>query len=496
MRPNILYIMSDDHAANAISCYHSILQSVFQTPNMDRLYQEGCRMDAYCATNAICMPARASIMTGQYGQLNGVRTLGDKWNPETELNLARILKENGYQTAMFGKWHLGCDPEGFDDYQYLAKEGQGMFGEQGVYFNPSFKDKNSGYVSYEGYVTDIITNLTTNWIKNRKKEQPFFLMCHHKAPHDFWEYAQRHEHMFDDKTIPEPESLFEDRSHRSPATRDFGSSVTPRSRIRSLYDDFCKKDYVTGPLQGTEHMTYEEKGKAAYQKYLKDYLRTVAAIDDSVGKLLDVLEAEGILEDTVVIYTSDQGMFLGEHDYQDKRWSFEESLRTPLLIRYPREIPAHTNCTELMANIDIAPTLLDYAEISIPENMQGISCRNMIAGKPQEEYHKGIYFRYWMHLAHQHDNPAHYGVRTKDYKLTFYYGLALDAEGAVDKPTQPGWELYDLQKDPSELKNVYEDPAYYEIREELKGLLCELKEKYQDQDEAYVELQRTFEKYK
>lgn len=321
-------------------------------------------------------------------------------------------------------------------------------------------------------------------------------MCHHKAPHDFWEYAQRHEHMFDDKTIPEPESLFEDRSHRSPATRDFGSSVTPRSRIRSLYYDFCKKDYVTGPLQGTEHMTYEEKGKAAYQKYLKDYLRTVAAIDDSVGKLLDVLEAEGILEDTVVIYTSDQGMFLGEHDYQDKRWSFEESLRTPLLIRYPREIPAHTNCTELMANIDIAPTLLDYAEISIPENMQGISCRNMIAGKPQEEYHKGIYFRYWMHLAHQHDNPAHYGVRTKDYKLTFYYGLALDAEGAVDKPTQPGWELYDLQKDPGELKNVYEDPAYYEIREELKGLLCELKEKYQDQDEAYVELQRTFEKYK
>ena len=218
-------------------------------------------------------------------------------------------------------------------------------------------------------------------------------MCHHKAPHDFWEYAQRHEHMFDDKTIPEPESLFEDRCHRSPATRDFGSSVTPRSRIRSLYDDFCKKDYVTGPLQGTEHMTYEEKGKAAYQKYLKDYLRTVAAIDDSVGKLLDVLEAEGILEDTVVIYTSDQGMFLGEHDYQDKRWSFEESLRTPLLIRYPREIPAHTNCTELMANIDIAPTLLDYAEISIPENMQGISCRNMIAGKPQEEYHKGIYFK-------------------------------------------------------------------------------------------------------
>ena len=195
------------------------------------------------------------------------------------------------------------------------------------------------------------------------------MMCHHKAPHDFWEYESRFEHMFDGVTIPETKSLFEDKRHRSVATRDLGSSVTPRSRIRSLYEDFCKEDYVTGPLTGTEHMTFEERGKAAYQKYLKDYLRTVAAIDESVGTLLDTLEKEQILDKTIVIYTSDQGMFLGEHDYQDKRWSFEESIRTPFLIRYPKEIPAGTNCTELMSNIDIAPTLLDYAGVDIPKEI-------------------------------------------------------------------------------------------------------------------------------
>lgn len=493
MKPNILYIMSDDHAANSISCYGSILSSVFKTPNMDRLYHEGCRMDDYCATNAICTPARATIMTGQYGHVNGVKTLSDDWDPSSKMNLARLLSENGYQTSMFGKWHLGCDPEGFDTYQYLAKEGQGGFGEQGVYFNPSFKHKDKGYVEYEGYVTDIITDMAKTWIEDRDKDKPFFMMCHHKAPHDFWEYAERFEHIFDGVDIPEPESLFEDRRHRSVATRDLGSSVTPRSRIRSLYADFCKEDYVTGPLVGTEHMTFEERGRAAYQKYLKDYLRTVACIDESVGTLLKTLEDQGILDNTIIIYTSDQGMFLGEHDYQDKRWSFEESIRTPFLIRYPKEIPAETNCTELMANIDVAPTILDYAGIEVPKEMQGISCRDMIAGKEQKEYHDCVYFRYWMHLAHRHDNPAHYGIRTKEYKLTFYYGLPLDASGALDMITQPGWELYDLKNDPQELHNVYDDPKYFDIREDLKLLLEDTKKKYNDEDDQYTDLKRIYE---
>ena len=492
MRPNILYIMSDDHAANSISCYNSILAQVFRTPNMDRLHQEGCRMDAYCATNAICTPARATLMTGQYGHINGVKTLSDVWNPCKGPNLAKILSENGYQTAMYGKWHLGCDPVGFDTYSYLS-DGTGAYGEQGVYFNPSFKDKDKGFVRYDGYVTDIITDMASDYIRNRDKDKPFFMMCHHKAPHDFWEYAPRHEHLFDGVTIPEPQSLFEDRRHRSEATRDFGSSVTPRSRIRSLYEDFCEPNYVTGPLTGTEHMTFEERGRAAYQKYLKDYLRTIAAIDESVGSLLELLEKEGILDNTVVIYTSDQGMFLGEHDYQDKRWSFEESIRTPLLIRYPKEIPANSNCTELMSNIDIAPTILDYAGVAVPKEMQGFSCRNMIAGKAQDQYHDAIYFRYWMHLAHRHDNPAHFGIRTKEYKLTFYYGLPLDATGAMQYVTKPGWELYDLRHDPQEMNNIYNNPNYFTIREELKVLLQHTRELYQDTDDPYTDLLRVYE---
>lgn len=500
MKPNILYIMSDDHAANAISNYNSILAKVFQTPNMDRLGNEGCRMEAYCATNAICTPARATIMTGQYGHVNGVRTLADNWNPCTEYNLATILHNDGYQTGMFGKWHLGCDPKDFDTYQYLTTEDDEYStdknGEQGVYFNPTFKDKEKGYIHEEGYVTDLITDKTKSFIRNREKDRPFFLMCHHKAPHDFWEYAPRHEALFDGVDIPVPESLYEDKKHRSEATREYGSSVTPRNKIRSLYEDFCKEDYVTGPLCGTEDMTFEEKGYAAYQKYLKDYLRVVAGIDESVGSILNTLEQEGILDDTLIIYTSDQGMFLGEHDYQDKRWSFDESIRTPMLIRYPKEISAGTVCTELMSNIDVAPTLLDYAGIEALDGMQGFSCRKMIAGREQEELHEGIYFRYWMHRAHRHDNPAHFGIRTKAYKLTFYYGLPLDIEGALPETTAAGYELYDLTNDPEELHNLYGEKEYADIAEKLKVQLKELRELYGDTDVEYPEVLDLIERCK
>ena len=239
-------------------------------------------------------------------------------------------------------------------------------------------------------------------------------------------------------------------------------------------------------------LNFEEKGIAAYQKYLKDYLRTVAAIDESVGQLINTLEEDGSLENTIVIYTSDQGIFLGEHDYQDKRWSFEESLRTPFLIRYPKEIQAGSVCKALMANIDVAPTLLDYAGIEIPEEMQGVSGRKVIAGE-EKEIRDAVYFRYWMHLAHNHDNPAHYGIRTKRYKLTFYYGLPLDATGAVQKETPPGWELYDLERDPQELHNVYEDIEYQEVCKRLKVKLENMKKFYRDTDEEYPVL---LERYK
>lgn len=488
--------MSDDHSYNAISSYNSILSYVFKTPNLDRIGYEGCRMNKYYSTNALCTPARASIMTGQYGNINGVKTLADKWNPEQEMNLARMMTQAGYQTAMIGKWHLSCEPEGFEEYKYLDTPGHVHPGQQGTYFDPFFRTEKGEELEFKGqYVTDVITDLTRDYILNRDKDKPFFIMCHHKAPHDYWQFIDKYKDIFDDVDIPVPASLFEDRSHRSEASRDFGSSVTPRHSGRSLYKTFTRNNYVTGPLVGTEEMSFEEKGIAAYQKYLKDYLRTVASIDESVGYLYTVLNHEKILDDTIIIYTSDQGMFLGEHDYQDKRWSYEESLGAPFLIRYRDEIGSHTVSNELMANIDIAPTLLDYAGIEIPEEMQGKSARNILKGE-KESIHDGVYFRYWMHLAHNHDNPAHYGVVTKDYKLIFYYGMALDSTNAVDKDTPAGFELYDLNKDPQELKNVYDDPEYHDMREEAKKLLVSLKDKYGDTDTQYGDLQKLYDKLK
>lgn len=492
-QPNILYIMSDDHSANAISCYDSLLADVFKTPNMDRLYEEGMKLENFFSTNAICTPARASIMSGQYGHLNGVRTLDDTWDPVNSPNLAGILKMNGYQTAIFGKWHLHCEPEGFDEYKYLYHKPTneshlGLGNEQGVYYNPSFREKKAGLTNYEGYVTDIITDMTINYLEHCEKDKPFFLMCHHKAPHDFWEFAERHEHIFDGVEIPEPKSLFEDKSHRSLASRNYGSSVTPRSEIRSLYEDFTKEDYCTGPLLGTEDLSFAEKGHAAYQKYLKDYLRTVAAIDDSVGSILDYLEKKGELDNTIVIYTSDQGMFLGEHDYQDKRWSYEESLRAPFLIRYPKSISSGISEKSLMANVDIAPTILDFAGIDIPEVMQGVSQKAMICGETSETLRDHVYFRYWMHRANRHDNPAHYGIRTDRYKLLYYYGLPLDAAGAIDEPSTAGWELYDLMNDPRELNNIYENSENKKLVNDLKDMLFKEKDILEDQDEKYPEL--------
>lgn len=497
-RPNILYIMSDDHAINAISTYGSRLAGVFKTPNLDRIAVEGARLDNFFATNSICTPARATVMTGQYGHINGVKTLAHKIEDDHNPFLSSLLQESGYSTAMIGKWHLHTEPRGFDHYSYLLGKGG-----QGTYQNPEFKYKNGETKIHNGYVTDIITDMTIEWMKNRDKDKPFFMMCHHKAPHDFWEYPIRHENLFEGKKIPVPDSLFEDKSHRSEGSREYGSSVTPRNKIRSLYAEFCDPDYVTGPLKGTEDMTFEEKGIAAYQKYLKDYLRTVAGIDDSVGEIMDYLKNTGELDNTIIIYTSDQGMFLGEHDYQDKRWSYEESLRTPFLIRYPKGIKDGTVKKELMANLDIAPTLLEYAGVEIPREIQGISQKSMIEGDPDAIIRDEVYFRYWMHMGHRHQNPAHYGIRTERYKLIFYYGLPLDTYDGVrdrcsdriqDIETPVGWELYDMKNDPYELKNLYDKEEYTEVVKDLTEKLLEVKKKYGDTDEKYPELIESFEK--
>ncbi len=294
--------------------------------------------------------------------------------------------------------------------------------------------------------------------------------------------------MLDDVEIPEPDSLWEDKNHRSEATRSFGTGMLDLANRMAEIDGkrHQLQSWPTGRLD-VEGMDDVQKKKAGYQKYLKDYLRTVASIDENVGRLLEYLDEEGLAEDTVVIYTSDQGMFLGEHNYYDKRWMYEEALQMPFLMRYPREIEAGSINDDILVNIDFAPTFLDYAEASIPDDMQGVSFRANVSGNTPSDWREGMYYRYWMHM-NAHDNPAHYGIRTKKHKLIFFYGLPLDANGAVQEPTIPGWELYDLEKDPFELNNVYNDPAYVDVVVTLKIELYRLKEMYGDNDEKYPDL--------
>lgn len=477
-RPNILFVMADDHAANAIGTYGAHLSPVAPTDNIDRIAREGARFDNCFCTNSICTPSRASILTGEYGHRNGVRTLQDEIDPERE-HLAHWLGEAGYDTAVVGKWHLHTDPAGFDHYEVLPGQGR--------YEDPILQAKDEeDPTTHEGYSTDVITDLALDWLGDRSGEDPFFLACHFKAPHEPWVYADRYEDLFEGRRIPEPASLFEDKSHRSEATRERGSTLSPRNPIRNMVEQVESEEWPTGPID-TTGMDEAERTRAAYRKHLADYLRTVAAIDDNVGRLLDFLEAAEIAEDTLVVYTSDQGMFLGEHDHIDKRWMYEEPLRMPLLARYPGEIEPDSFVEDLVANVDFAPTLADYAGVDVPDAVQGRSVRGHLSGDPPEDWREAVYYRYWMHRAH-HDVPAHYGIRTRRYKLVFIYGLPLDAAGARDAPTEPGWELYDLRRDPGELRNVYDDPAYADVRADLKETLRERKRALGDEDDAYPEL--------
>jgi len=468
--PNILYIMSDDHAATAISCYGSRLAKVAPTPNIDRLAKEGARLTHVFCTNAICTPSRAAILTGQYSQKNGVYTLGDQLDP-AHPNVAKLLEEAGYQRAIIGKWHLKTDPTGFDYWNVLPG--------QGKYHNPVLIE-NGTEKQHQGYSADVITDLSLAWLKGRDPDRPFFLMHHFKAPHGKWEYAERHAKLFSDVEIPAPGSLWEDKSHRSIATRDRGSDMVQLSRRMN------EDNWPTGRLD-TTGMDEHEAGNAAYQKYMKEYLRAVAAVDENVGRLLDYLDAEGLTENTVVMYTADQGMFLGEHGYYDKRWIYEEALRMPMLVRYPAEIPAGSVNSDMTLNVDFAPTFLGYAGLTAPDDMQGRNFRWNLVDRRPADWRTAMYYRYWMHLA-SHDNPAHYGIRTKQYKLIFFYGLPLDARGAAKRASPAGWEFYNLEKDPHELANVYDDPRYARVIRELKRGLLHLKQELGDTDEKYPEL--------
>jgi arylsulfatase A-like enzyme len=474
-KPNILYIMADDHTTNAISSYGLRYSEVLKTPNIDRLAEEGAMLTNCFVTNSICTPSRAVILTGKYAHHNGVYTLWDDFDREQQ-NVAMLLQASGYETAIIGKWHLHTKPNGFDFYSVLPG--------QGKYFDPVFKemdmewiDKSKDGNTHEGYATDIITTKTLDWLKTRDKTKPFFLMSHHKAPHGLWEYAPRHEHLFDGVTIPEPSNLNEDKSHRSDGSKSYGRNMVNLSERMSLGNK--GRGWPTGLLD-ISGMNEDEIISATYQKYLKDYLRVVAAIDENVGRVLDYLEESGLAENTVVIYTSDQGMFLGEHNYYDKRWMFEESLRMPFLIRYPGEIEAGTKCMDMVTNLDFAELFLDYAGVEVPGDMQGRSFRANLEGNTPADWRNAMYYRYWMHIEGS-NVPAHYGLRTDRYKLIHFYGKGLGKKGSTESwETPDAWELYDLKNDPLEVENIYEKPENAELIESLKKELYLLKSQYGD----------------
>ena len=362
-RPNILFIMSDDHASHAMSCYNSRIN---QTPNLDRIANEGMRFDNCFCTNSICAPSRAVILTGTYNHINGVTTLATHLDGR-QLTFPKLFQQAGYQTAMIGKWHLGHggihDPTGFDYWNVLPG--------QGLYHNPEMIEMGEKKV-YQGYVTDIITDLCLDWLKARDTNRPFMLMYHHKAPHRAWEPDEKHAHMYENEDIPEPETFWDDYSNRA--------SAAEAAKMR-VDRDMNKNDLKGLPPEG---LSPEEDKKWKYQRYIKDYLRCVASIDDNVGRMLDYLDAEGLTDNTIVIYTSDQGFFLGDHGWYDKRFMYEESLRMPFIIRYPKEIKPGSINTDMILNTDFAPTFLDYAGIDIPETFQGSSMRPLLNGETPE----------------------------------------------------------------------------------------------------------------
>ena len=469
-RPNILYIMSDDHAAHAISAYGS---RVNQTPNLDRLAKGGMRFDNCFAVNSICSPSRATILTGKYSHLNGVPTFNrfDGSQP----TVAKYLQAAGYYTGMIGKWHLGSDPTGFDRWSVLPG--------QGVYFDPQFVEADGRRV-IKGYVTDIITDLAVDYLKNRPKDKPFFLMVHHKAPHRSWEPDAKHRAMFAARQIPEPATLRDDYTTRSDAIRECRQKV---------FEDLTRTDLklvppadLTGPARSqwlsvkpteVETMVNGKQEKLAgaalnawkYQRYMQDYLACVQSVDDNVGRLLDWLDQNDLSRNTMVIYTSDQGFFLGDHGLYDKRFMYDVSIRMPFMVRWPGVIKPGSVQDAMAINPDFAPTFMDLAGLTVPTDMQGRSLVPLLKGERPADWRTSWYYRYY-HDPGDHNTRAHYGVRTATHKLICFW-----------KKDQ--WEMFDLVKDPDELHNLYSDPAQQEVVAKLKTELYRLKKEVKDDDQ-------------
>nr|PMH84729.1 acetylglucosamine-6-sulfatase [Shewanella sp. 10N.286.48.B5] len=496
---NILYIMTDDHAAHTIGAYNGRFAKLNPTPNIDKLAQEGIIYTNTFVTNSICTPSRASILTGQYSQTNGVLNLKGSLSKDRQY-LPSLIGDAGYQTAIIGKWHLKKEPAAFDYYEVLKM--------QGSYFDPTFrtrgkKDWPNNVNQYEGHSSDIVTNLSIDWLKNRNKDKPFMLMHQFKAPHDMFKYAPRYESYLADKTIPEPLDLYElDDRFGSDATRGrndvlrsvIGTSVSKRNPRRNMGVDL-----------GIDPNTPEpEFTRLSYQKYMKAYLRCVKGVDDNIARLIETLKEIGEYDNTVIIYTSDQGMMLGEHDLQDKRWIFDESIRMPLIVKHPHSVERGVKNDILLNNTDFAPFILDLASLKTPDYMQGRSFAVTLMGDKPQNWRSATYYRYWTHRAY-HDVPSHVGLRTKQHKLIFYYGenyltkpypyydkAWLDKTGLANNAisTPAGWELYDLTNDPNELVNVYKNKNYATVIKTMKSELHRQKIKFGETDNDYPHLKQ------
>ena len=493
-RPNIIFIMTDDHTTQAMSCYGG---NLIETPNMDRIADEGMRFDNCYATNALSGPSRACILTGKFSHKNGFTDNTSKFDG-TQLTFPKVMRENGYATGVVGKWHLISEPQGFDHWSILLGQG-----EQGNYYRPVFHE-NGTVVKDDGYVTDVITDKAIEFIDDVHDEKPFMLMLHHKAPHRNWMPAPRHLGIFNDTVFPEPETLFDDYEGRGEAARsqdmnigntlddEWDLKLLTREEILAgnnrLHDVYIRMpeevqhkwdsvyapriaEYRSGKLQGDELVRWK------YQQYMRDYLATAMSVDESIGRVMEYLEEIGELDNTVIVYTSDQGFFLGEHGWFDKRFMYEECLRMPFVIRYPKMIKAGSTSKAICMNVDFGPTFLDLAGIEVPSEMQGRSFRKVLEkkGRIPAGWREAAYYHYYEYPA-EHSVKRHYGIRTSDCKLIHFYN-------DIDQ-----WEMYDMKADPQEMRNVYDDPAYADKRAQMHRILEQVQQEYEDTDPCEKEL--------
>lgn len=484
-RPNIIFMMTDDHTTQAMSCYGG---NLIQTPNMDRIANEGIRMDNCYAVNALSGPSRACILTGKFSHLNGFTDNASTFNGDQQ-TFPKLLQKAGYQTAIVGKWHLISEPQGFDHWSILSGQH-----EQGDYYNPDFWE-NGKHIVEEGYATDIITDKAIDFLENRDKSKPFCMMYHQKAPHRNWMPAPRHLGIFNQTTFPEPSTLFDDYEGRGTAAREQDMSIAKTltedwdlklltraemlkdttNRLYSVYKRmpaavqdkwdsvYAQRiaEYRSGKLKGKELISWK------YQQYMRDYLATLLSVDENIGRLLRYLEETGELDNTIIVYTSDQGFFLGEHGWFDKRFMYEESFRTPLVMRLPEGLHARGDIQEMVQNIDYAPTFLALAGAPIPKDIQGESLLPLLQGKHPKNWRKSLYYHFYEYPA-EHMVKRHYGIRTERYKLIHFYR-------DIDE-----WELYDLEKDPKEMNNIYGQEGTEKITKELKKQLWKLQKQYDD----------------